>query len=153
MAGTYISQQDITDAYGADRLSLLADDGTGNLDVAKIDGAIARAEATTDTYIGKRYALPLAAVPDILVRINVDLAVYYLATDESLMSELVDNRKKDAIADLDKIAAGKIELGLALADVPSGANQPEVAPNAPDRTFTTDSLKHYTSDRYGGNRW
>lgn len=111
---TYATQQDITDRYGSDRLLLLADDGTGNVDVTKVDNALADARATTDSYLEERYALPLSDAPAIVVRINVDLAVFYLANNETLMSDMIRQRQKDAISDLEKIAKGTIKL-----DVPS----------------------------------
>lgn len=147
MSDAYCTQQDIVDAYGEDRLLLLADRaGDGAVDAAVVTAAIAQAGATTDTRLAKRgYALPLATVPDILKRINIDLAMYYMAANENLLSEMMTERKKDALADLDKIAAGKIELGLPLAEIPAGQDQPQGDPNAPQRVFTTQTLSDFTN--------
>jgi phage gp36-like protein len=111
----YATQQNIADRYGNDRLLLLADrDGDGIVDTNIVNDALADARATTDSYLHERYQLPLSQVPAIVVRINVDLAMYYMANNESLLSDLITQRKVDALNDLTKIAAGKIKL-----DVPS----------------------------------
>lgn len=148
----YAVQQDIIDRYGEDKLLLLADRaGDGQIDATVVDQALADAGASTDARLSKRgYALPLANVPAILVRINVDLAVYYLASNADVLTELMTARKQDALADLDKIAAGKIDLGLPLAEIPSGQDQAQGDPNAPQRVFTTSSLADYTDGPFDG---
>jgi len=112
----YAAQQDIADRYGNDRLLLLAPDGQGGVDATTVQQALDDARGTIDSYLEERYKLPLAKVPPIITRIAVDLAVYYMANDETLQTEMVINRQKNAISDLDKIATGKIKL-----DVPSPA--------------------------------
>lgn len=110
----YAAQQDMADRYGNDRLLLLAPDGAGGVDATTVQRSLDDARATIDSYLEERYALPLTKVPAIVARIAVDLAIYYLATDESLQSEMVINRYKSARSDLDAIASGKMKL-----DVPS----------------------------------
>lgn len=136
----YASQQDISDRYGADRLLLLADrDGDGIVDINVVADALADARATTDSYLHERYALPLAQVPSIVTRINVDLAVYYLANNESLLSDLVTQRKVDAISDLNKIATGKIKLDVPSPPTVGGGVTLETSP----RIFGRDKVRNW----------
>ncbi len=134
----YIAQSDIEEAIGSDRLLLLADrDGDGTADPDVVAAKIADAAATTDSYLHERYALPLSDVPKILVRINVDLAVYYLASDENLLSDLIMQHKVDAISDLGKIAAGKIKLDVPSPPTVGGG----VTLKTQDRVFGRDKVR------------
>lgn len=106
---------------------------TGLVDEAQLGaGGLVPASEEIDTYIGRRYALPLAAggvplatVPQILVGLCCDIARYRLTSTEVQETEPIRRRYTDAIKLLEKLAAGGVVLGagvdLAAADGSTGA--------------------------------
>lgn len=83
--------------------------------------ALKDADDTVNSYIGGRYALPLAPVPAVLVRVCCDLARYYLYDDQ--VTEVVKQRYDACIKLLADVAGGKVQLG---SDDATGA-QPETS--------------------------
>ncbi len=106
----YASQQDMIDRYGPDAL-LAATDLDGVVAADRVANAIADASDEIDSYVGKRYSLPLVSVPRVLSRLTVDIAVYRMA-DEASQTEEKRKRYEDAVKLLDSIAKGKVSLGL-----------------------------------------
>lgn len=142
---TYATQQDLYDRFGQSEIDTLADrNNDGTPDPGVIDGAIADAGDTIDSYIGARYELPLASTPPLLTRICCDLTRFELYSDA--VPELVQKRHDAAIKLLQAIQSGKATLGLAEASQPVPSDAPQTDPNAPGRTFTTGSLEDFTSD-------
>lgn len=113
---------------------LTDDASTSQIDEAKVDEAIADADAIIDSHLSERYSVPLVSVPKLIVRISVDLSIYMLYTRkyESEMPETMRARYKDAVALLEKIAKGTTHLP----DV-DGNNGP-VKPETTRVTKTTD---------------
>jgi len=72
--------------------------------------ALADASATIDTYLAKRFNVPVESPPRSLVNICVDLACYGLARDDTVNSEDLRKRYDDAMATLKDIAKGTIDL-------------------------------------------
>jgi phage gp36-like protein len=109
----YATQQQATDRYGADALLVIADrDGDGVIDADVLDQALADASAEIDTYLAARYQLPLATVPEVLVRLCVDITVYRLAADADMATDERRKRYEDAVALLVRISKGDVSLGL-----------------------------------------
>jgi phage gp36-like protein len=106
----YATQQDIVDRYSADAL-LMVTDRDGNVDVQQVLRALEDADDEINTYIGKRYPLPLVTVPRVITRVAVDLALYRLS-DGAGYTEERRQRYDDAVKLLASIAAGKVSLGL-----------------------------------------
>lgn len=136
-SGDYISQQDLLDRLGADDLNRLADlDGDDMPDAEVLQQAIDASEGTVNAYVGKAYALPLAAVPDVLKSATFDIVVYNL--HQQAAPEIVIARYKEALAFLKDVATGK-----ALIDV--GGSEPESKPSlarftGPKRIMSRDGL-------------
>ncbi len=108
----YATQQDIIDRYGEDQLLVLADrDGDGEADENVLTRALADAESEIDLKVGTRYDLPLTTVPDVLVQLAVDIAVYRMCNNDALVTEEIRTRYKDARATLSDIAKGHASLG------------------------------------------
>jgi phage gp36-like protein len=118
---TYATQQDLVDRFGAAELAQLTDPVAGTtIDATVVARALNDAAAEIDTRLAARYALPLASVPTVLVRVAADLARYYLW--DARATEQVRNRYKDAIALLDKVGSGAVMLaGAELLTPASGA--------------------------------
>jgi phage gp36-like protein len=135
---TYATQQDLVDRFGATELKQLTDPAAGaTIDATVVARALADADAEIDTRLAAYYALPLAVVPAVMVRVAADLARYYLwdarATDQ------VRNRFKDAIGLLDKIGSGAVQLpGAALLTL--GSSAVAVAARAPAQQFSSALL-------------
>ena len=84
-----------------------------------INGAIAIADSLVDSYLGKRYTLPLSVVPVSLRKRTLDLARFELHDQRA--TEEVRNRRNDAVKWLEQLADGKTTLGDKSID--SGAGQ------------------------------
>ncbi len=113
---TYVTPQDLIDAFGEAELIDLTDRATPRAFVVDVDvagHACERAQAEIDAALAVRYALPLSAVPELLRFIAQDLARYYLQPHEA--TELVTKRWEAARTSLRDIAAGKASLGSDLA--------------------------------------
>lgn len=111
---SYATEVDMLARFGADELTALADrDGNGSADSGMMERALDDASAEIDVYLAGRYALPLAHVPTVLVRIACDIARYRLWADRA--SDEVRRRYEDARRMLELIAKGDVSIG---ADAP-----------------------------------
>ena len=134
----YATQQDLVDRFGSTELAQLTDTAAGTtINATTVARALADADAEIDTRLAAYYALPLAVVPAVLVRVAADLARYYLwdarATDQ------VRNRYKDATSLLDKMGSGAVQLpGAALLTL--GTSAVAVASRAPAQQFSSTLL-------------
>mgnify|MGYP004701247163 CR=1 FL=1 len=129
---TYAVQADLETRFGAAEVLQLADrDGDEVADVGVVSGALAEAAAEIDAHLAGRYALPLATVPPILVRLACDIARYRLAADNPM--EEVRKRYEDARRLLESLAAGRVSLGLPTAEQPPTGG---VAVSAPVAVFS-----------------
>lgn len=138
----YVLQQDIVDRYGQDALIVASDrDGDGQIDQAVVDQALADADAEIDGYVRAKYPLPLEPVPQILVRIGVDIALYRMAATSDIGAEEHRTRYEDAIALLRRIRSGEVSLGLPDTP-PSSTGRAHVTSNK--RLFNRDSMRKLT---------
>jgi len=134
----YATQQDIVDRRGEDALYVAFDrDGDGVLDTDAIATALADATEEIDTYLARRYPLPLAEVPGVLVRLCVDIALYQGSVGTA-QTEEKRQHYEDAVSLLNKLAAGTVSLGLPSESV-SGASGAVFT--GAGRLFNRDSLK------------
>lgn len=114
---SYAQLADLVARFGEEELVSRTDrTGSGLMDLAAIDRALADAAAEIDGYVAARYRLPLPVVPAVLTRIACDIARYRLWQDAA--SEEVRARYEDARRLLEAIARGLVSLGLAAADAP-----------------------------------
>lgn len=105
----YATQADLEARYGAAEILQLADrDGDGMIDAGVIEQALADAGAEIDGYLGSRYALPLAEVPQIVKVYACDLARYRLW--DKAASEEVRRRYEDALRYLRLAAEGRVKI-------------------------------------------
>ncbi|MEQ8318763.1 MAG: DUF1320 domain-containing protein [Rhodospirillales bacterium] len=136
----YCTQADMEKRFSAEEILELTDrDADGTADDGVLDVAIADAGDTIDSYISKRYDLPLAEIPQRLVKIACDLVRYELHKEDP--PERVVAAHKEAMATLRDIAAGKALLDVAGSE-PAGAEN-EILFDGPVRTFTSDALKDF----------
>ena len=124
-------------------IQLTDDENVGSVNQARVDEAIAQADAVIDSYCGGRYTVPFATVPDIVNKMSVDEAIYnlYSRKVEEIPPTRID-RHKDVIRQLEAISSGKITIGEPDADVPE-AGGVQTNTTADDRIFTKDTLANF----------
>jgi phage gp36-like protein len=139
----YCTQENILARIDEANLIQLTDEaGNGEIDDSKVTAAIADADATVDAYCQGRYTLPLSPVPPKITQVSVDIAVYNLYSHSDLaMPEIRQERNKDAIRFLEKVAAGTISLGAATPAPANTDNTVNVDYN--DRIFTRGKMSGF----------
>ncbi|MBL4870542.1 MAG: DUF1320 domain-containing protein [Robiginitomaculum sp.] len=134
----YAAQSDIVKAYGEDILyPSIGDDGL--LDDAKVSAAIEKAVAEIDSYLGIRYTLPLPSIPERLVEICIDFAVYKMTNTADALTDDIKARYKDGLSWLKDVGAGRASLGL-----PTPAGKTSARPvtiKGAGRLFTRDKMR------------
>ena len=114
--GSYVSQSDLTTRLGADLLVNLTneDPDAVAVDTSAMNEAIDDAEAEVNGYVGAQYALPFTApFPRLVVSIARRVTIFHLyQLQPGMVPESVEADYTRAIEQLEKIAAGKISLGL-----------------------------------------
>jgi phage gp36-like protein len=108
---SYASQADIETIWGADFLAdVLPDDVDPATAVAR---ALEFAAREIDAHVSARYELPLALSPDVLISPCANIAVYVLANRHAALTTTIEERYKQAVELLQRIAEGKAGLGSA----------------------------------------
>ncbi|MDP2786609.1 MAG: DUF1320 domain-containing protein [Pseudomonadota bacterium] len=109
---TYATLTTLNAQFGAREVVALTDrDMDGVPDQAVLDDALAAADSLIDSYIGRRYALPLADVPKLLVTLAGTLVRYQLSGAGVTETDPTRDRYRDAIKLLEAIRDGNIHLG------------------------------------------
>lgn len=141
----YCTQQDLIERFGAARLVQLTDKTNRpatTIDPVTVARHIADATSMIDSYLGKRYALPLPVVPAVLTKVAVDLAWYYLLGSAAEKDTPEASAYRDARIWLESVSKGlAIIEGAGEQLDQAGGGQIKTA--APDRIFTRDSLRGY----------
>lgn len=110
----YTSKAQMIDRWGSTAVLLSADRDPqdGATDDAAIDAACADASSLIDSYLAKGgYATPVAPVPDVLTMHATNIAVYQLSPEVGgSYTKEKRQRYEDALAWLEAIAAGKIDM-------------------------------------------
>lgn len=107
------------EAFGRPETVMLTNLDTPNaltIEPVPLDRALTDAAALVDSYIGRRYQLPLAVTPQILIPYALDIARYRL--DRIRNREDVRQRYEDAIRWLEGVRDGKNTLGVDIALIP-----------------------------------
>ncbi len=121
---SYATLSDMVLKFGAiemRRLSVADGNLPDEVEAPRIDDALNAASLAIDTYLRRRYALPLAGTTDELVRAACVLARYDLATGgDREPSEQMRLARKEVLEWLADLGAGKAELA-GVAPIGSGA--------------------------------
>jgi phage gp36-like protein len=142
---SYATQADLVTRYGEREILQATDKANppaGAIDAATVAGALADADALVDSYLGNRYAVPLATTPARVVDLACVIARYRL--HEARATDRMRRDYEDAIAFLRDVAAGRAML--------PGVSEPTVATEdglataaavvrAPEVWFTADVLE------------
>lgn len=127
----YVTEADFEQAFGLGELTDLLAEGA---DFAKTEAASA---SLIGGYIGARYTLPLAVVPDVVKGWALDVTRYRLWDDAA--PEEVRRRYEDALAQLRDLAAGRLALPPDVNGTPAASGF-ETEGYAAERVFTADTL-------------
>lgn len=106
----YATRTDIEDLYGAAALYVADRDRDGVPEDAAIDRALDDASAEIDAYLRVLYDTPVAPVPQLLVKLTCDVALYLLAQTGDVRTEEHRTRYEDALKALARLAEGKMKL-------------------------------------------
>ena len=145
----YISNADIEERLGAQTYVQLADDdGDAVADVGVVNEARLGAEGEVNSYLARRYRLPidLAAHPelaDILATITLDLVEFRLHTRRPPVSDAVVQKQHRALQWLQRIADGTIDLP-SLSELPAGGLRGlQAGWTSADRTLSREELSDH----------
>lgn len=112
----YCSYEDLIQQVRAEVLEKLAGDETGEIQMDIIHNGIQTAQSEIDAYCRKQFKVPFSPVPEMIRKIAIDIAIYNIASGRGFNfgSESNDRiiyvRYEKAIAFLEKVAAGKVDL-------------------------------------------
>lgn len=113
---TYATVQDLIGRFGEQemiRLTTAGGDPMTTVVTAKADKALGDASALVDTYLRRRYELPLSETPHELVLCTCVLARYELAQgDGRTPTDQIVNARKEWVRWLEMIAAHKADLAV-----------------------------------------
>lgn len=115
---------------------VLDDQGNPTVNEVNVSMAIQESGAEMDAYLGGRYPVPLSPVPDVVVKLAVDIAIYNLFSRGWMQEEdqTIYSRYRRAIKLLEKMASGEVQL--------PGREQGIVV-KAPPKVFGDDFRKAY----------
>lgn len=132
MSTPYCTVDDYRSAYPGRELDDFLSRGGAGADLAVFDKALARATSEINMYIGGRYPLPLAAVPELVKGFAIDLTRYYLHGDLDSAHPAL-RRRNEVVSALVAISRGNGTLGIDANDsAPAGSNLVQVAPGRND---------------------
>lgn len=112
----YANQADMVSEFGESEVLALTDrDNLGMIDSGLLADRLEKASGEIDSYLVKRYAVPLAVVSPLIVTYCCDIARYRLSGAQVAEVETVRNRYKDAVRFFEAVRDGKIDLGASAA--------------------------------------
>ncbi len=143
----YISNADIEERLGtASYVQLTDDTGTGEADADKVDEARLGAEGEVDSYLARRYAVPIDVtshpeLAGLLRSIALDLAEFRLHCRRPPVSEDVLRKRDATISWLSQVARGAIVLPSASALPANEAEGFRAAVAGRRRVLTDDEMQ------------
>lgn len=145
----YITNSDIEERLGtAAYVQLADDDGNGVADVGVVDEARLGAEGELNSYLGRRYSVPVSLtthpdLADVLASFTLDLAEYRLRLRRPPVPDDARRRRDQAIEWLTRAAEGRIELPSAVGVAGSSARGTIAAVTGEKRVLTRDELSDH----------
>lgn len=142
--GIYVTRDELLAADGSLVWNMAIDKSTDQLDETKIGSAIDDADAEINSFLSKRYQLPLniTTVPRPLHRVAVSIAIYWLSERDNQITDLIQKRYEAAIQTLKEMANGTRDLGLPTDDpAPETDNGRMIVVSDNKRLFTRNNLK------------
>ncbi|WP_156272346.1 gp436 family protein [Neomoorella glycerini] len=109
-----VDRRKLIDLSNDDGEPVLDENGNPTINTANVNKAIEAAGSEIDSYASVRYQVPFSPVPPVIKKLAVDIAVYNLFS-RKWTGEEEDNiilRYKNAVKLLEKIAEGKVQIGI-----------------------------------------
>jgi len=135
----YATIADIRAKWSAEAVDLLAwDDAAQAANEDRISGALDAGAAIIDSYLGRRYKLPVSPYPDAAILLRgfcCDLAMGQLANTPATRNEIIIGAEKAALAFLRDLSEGKATLNIIPppeAGTPIGPDEPVLIDDAGD---------------------
>jgi len=134
----YCTQDDLLLMISVEELAELTAEMGEAPDAIVVAEAIAKADGEIDAYLGVRYSLPLAGIPDQVRSLSVDMALYHLYSRRSVAPPVRRQKYEAAVAFLKQVAAGQAVLGSA--GEPSAENPQVEEFSGASRVFDRNGL-------------
>lgn len=107
----YCTRADIEKQMPAEKVVELTDDeDTGLVNEARVNEAIAKADALIDSYCGQVESVPFTTVPAVVKQHSITIAIYFLYKRRTMVPDSVRRDYEDALAHLKDIAQGTASL-------------------------------------------
>ena len=142
----YVTNNDIEERLGTAAYVQLTDDAsTGSADTDKINEARLGAEGEANSYLGRRYQVPIdltrhPEVADVLKSFVLDLVEYRLHARRPPVPSAVSNKRNQAIAWLDRVARADVVLPSVDPIPENSATGISAETSSNERFFTRDDL-------------
>lgn len=146
---SYISLTDILNRVSENELIRLTTNSATATSVAAtpVNEAIEDAEGEIDSYIGKRYSVPLSDVPKVIVRHAVSIAVYYLYSSKGTgrNDDNIKDNYDNAITFLKDVATGRAVLqgAVSQSELSKDSSYRPGYVDAEERVFTRTTLNGF----------
>ena len=143
---TYATRADaVIAAGGVARLVQLSDfDGSGTEDTDLVDDAMDEAEGVINSYVRKKFAVPLTApVPEIIRRTTANMGIYFLKSRRDAVTEKDAVEQEQRIAWLEGLASGKIDPGVSTKLAKSPHNNPTATERPTSKAVSRENLKGF----------
>jgi len=142
----YITNADLQERLGnAAYVQLADDDGNGVADVGVVDEARLGAEGEVNSYLARRYQVPInlttnSDLADVLASYTLDLAEYRLRLRRPPVPVDALRRREQAIEWLGRVANGTIDLPASAAVASNAARGTIAKTKGEKRVLTRDEL-------------
>ena len=146
---SYLTNTDIENRVGTTAYVQLADDdGDNQADLVVVDEARLGAEGEVNSYLARRFAVPIDLVlhpelSSLLKSITLDLVEMRLRARRPPAPEATMRRHDDAMAWLRGVAAGTIALPSASSISPTDLQGPTVLTSGEERILSHDELSEH----------
>jgi phage gp36-like protein len=143
---SYLANSDIEKRLGtAAYVQLTDDEGTGSANEDRVDEARLGAEGEANSYLARRYAVPvdLSGHPElaaVLESFVLDLAEYRLHGRRPPVSQDVLRRRQEAVQWLWRVAEGQVYLPAAAAPAAGTSSGTVAEVSGAERVFDRDEL-------------
>ena len=141
----YSTLDDFREQLAESELVFLTDEqGLGVIDQARVDWAIAKADALIDAHMpAGKYVLPFAPVPALAKSFSVDLGIFNLFArrpNVDKIPEAIKEQRNATLAYLKRVQAGEAGMGADATTTPATSTAVDMLVASNDRLFPADLL-------------
>jgi len=138
----YAKLEDLRSRKGDAFLTLAADrNGDGDIDRGAVTAALDDASSVIDSYLAARFTVPLTSpYPSSVVRCACDMAMFYLAERQPVVSDAITKRYDECVKWLRGIKDGEVDPVGASGPIEESSAQRSPRMNAETRVATRTTL-------------